>query len=124
MPASMIRAPTGSSPKVIGKRMAMVAIGPTPGSTPISVPTMQPRKHRARFCSERATERPSPRLEMISDIAPSDVDRGAGDDQDRRWWVQRIAEQADAERGHEDREEGELPRARLVRGQGADEERQ
>src|SRR5215217_7315431 len=118
----MIRAPTGSSPKVIGKRMAMVAIGPTPGSTPISVPTMQPRKHRARFWRERATERPSPRLLMISDIAPSDVDRGAGDDRDRL--VQRIAEQADAERGHDDREDDELPRPRLVRGQAADDERQ
>src|SRR5215217_2148532 len=124
MPASMIRAPTGSRPKVIGKRMAMVAIGPTPGSTPISVPTMQPRKHRARFCSERATERPSPRLEMISDIAPSDVDRGAGDDQDRHRLVQRIAEQADAERGYDDREDDKLPRARLVRGVAADDERE
>ena len=36
-----------------------------------------------RFWSERATEKPSPRLLKISDIAPSDVDRGAGDDQDR-----------------------------------------
>ena len=36
MPASMISAPVGSSPKVIGSSMAMVAIGPTPGSTPIS----------------------------------------------------------------------------------------
>ena len=49
MPASMISAPVGSSPKVIGSSMAMVAIGPTPGSTPISVPTRQPRKARPKI---------------------------------------------------------------------------
>ena len=39
MPASMIRAPTGGSPNVIGSSMAMVASGPMPGNTPIKVPT-------------------------------------------------------------------------------------
>src|SRR5215213_8111043 len=120
----MISAPTGSSPKVIGSRMAMVAIGPTPGSTPTRVPTRQPRKQSPRFCSVRATEKPSPRLLKISDIAPSDVDRGAGDDQDRHRLVEKIPEQADAERGHDDREEDELLRAGLVRRQAADDERQ
>ena len=43
----MISAPIGSMPKVIGSSMVMVAIGPTPGSTPISVPIRQPRKHSA-----------------------------------------------------------------------------
>jgi hypothetical protein len=42
MPASMISAAVGGRWKVIGSSMAMVATGPMPGSTPISVPTMQP----------------------------------------------------------------------------------
>ena len=58
MPASMISAPTGSSPKVIGSSMAIVAIGPTPGSTPISVPTRQPMKHRMRLIGT-GTQRPA-----------------------------------------------------------------
>src|SRR5215468_1228140 len=62
MPASMISAPTGSMPKVIGNSMVMVAIGPTPGSTPIRVPIMQPMKHRNTFLRESATLIPSERL--------------------------------------------------------------
>ena len=42
MPASMISDAVGGRWKVIGSSMAMVATGPMPGSTPISVPTMQP----------------------------------------------------------------------------------
>ena len=42
MPASMISAPTGATLKVIGSSIAMVASGPMPGSTPISVPTETP----------------------------------------------------------------------------------
>ncbi len=44
MPASMISADTGGRPKVIGSSMAMVATGPIPGSTPISVPSSTPMK--------------------------------------------------------------------------------
>src|ERR1700704_6040750 len=62
MPASMMSAPVGSMPKVIGSSMVMVAIGPTPGSTPIRVPMRQPRKHNARFLSDSATAIPSARL--------------------------------------------------------------
>src|SRR5829696_3958751 len=69
MPASMIRAPTGSKPYVTGKSMAIVAIGPTPGSTPINVPTMQPRKASPRFCSVSATLKPRPRFARKSLIA-------------------------------------------------------
>ena len=42
MPASMISEAVGGRWKVIGSSMAMVATGPMPGSTPISVPSMQP----------------------------------------------------------------------------------
>jgi hypothetical protein len=44
MPASMISAPAGDSEKVIGNSMAMVAVGPMPGSTPTSVPSSTPMK--------------------------------------------------------------------------------
>ena len=45
MPASMISAPTGGRPKVIGSSMATVAMVPIPGSTPTSVPTSAPIRH-------------------------------------------------------------------------------
>jgi hypothetical protein len=44
MPANMINADTGGTLYVSGKSIAIVAIGPIPGRTPISVPTMQPIK--------------------------------------------------------------------------------
>jgi hypothetical protein len=44
MPASMIRAGAGPSPKVNGNSMATVATGPMPGSTPTRVPRKQPMK--------------------------------------------------------------------------------
>src|SRR4051794_28238482 len=65
MPASMIRPDTGSRWKVSGNSMAMVAIGPMPGSTPISVPTSAPVSAKPRFASVRATEKPVARLPSI-----------------------------------------------------------
>jgi hypothetical protein len=44
MPASMISADTGGSTKVAGSSIEIVAIGPMPGNTPISVPSMTPMK--------------------------------------------------------------------------------
>ena len=58
MPASMISAPTGGSPNVIGSSIAIVASGPMPGSTPISVPTSVPIRHRPRLVGVIATEKP------------------------------------------------------------------
>jgi hypothetical protein len=49
MPASMISAPTGGSPKVIGSNIAMVATDPIPGSTPIRVPTSAPIRQKITF---------------------------------------------------------------------------
>ena len=40
----MISAATGATLKVSGSSIAMVASGPMPGSTPISVPTSTPMK--------------------------------------------------------------------------------
>ena len=44
MPASMISAVTGGKTNVIGSSMAIVAVGPRPGSTPIAVPRKTPMK--------------------------------------------------------------------------------
>src|SRR4051794_40167769 len=62
MPASMISAAVGGRWKVIGSSMAIVATGPMPGRTPISVPTMQPTSAYSKFWKLRATLRPSVRL--------------------------------------------------------------
>src|ERR1700709_2868317 len=71
MPASMIRAPTGGSPKVIGSSIATVGMGPMPGSTPTSVPTRAPIRHSNRLIGVKATPKPRARLEKSSVIAPS-----------------------------------------------------
>src|SRR5215471_10251960 len=66
MPASMISEAVGGRWKVIGSSMAMVATGPMPGNTPISVPSMQPSNAYIRFWKETATLRPSARLARSS----------------------------------------------------------
>src|SRR4030095_11732456 len=62
MPASMISEESGSSPKVIGSSIAMVGIGPMPGSTPISVPSRQPISAKPRFLSDTAAPNPVARF--------------------------------------------------------------
>ncbi|CUJ36683.1 Uncharacterised protein [Achromobacter xylosoxidans] len=54
----MIRPATGGSTYVIGSSIAMVGTGPIPGSTPISVPRMQPSRAYSRFSGVNATEKP------------------------------------------------------------------
>src|SRR5258708_34482164 len=71
MPASMINAPTGGRPKVIGSSIATVAMVPKPGSTPTSVPTSAPIRHSSRFIGDAATWKPSARLEKRSPIISS-----------------------------------------------------
>src|SRR5918994_2109537 len=67
MPASMISEETGSPIwKVIGNSMAMVAVAPIPGSTPISVPRSTPMRQKPRFASVVAVEKPSARLSRSS----------------------------------------------------------
>jgi hypothetical protein len=44
MPASVIIAPSGGRPKVSGKSTAIVTSGPTPGNTPMKVPSSTPAK--------------------------------------------------------------------------------
>src|SRR5687768_4077410 len=61
MPASMINAVTGSKLKVIGRSMAMVAVGPMPGSTPMIVPRSTPTKQKTMLIGVKAVSKPRPR---------------------------------------------------------------
>src|SRR5258708_37183287 len=58
MPASMIIAPVGSSLKVSGSSIAIVAGGPRPGSTPMIVPSTTPITHIVRLLAVSATWNP------------------------------------------------------------------
>src|SRR6185312_3123669 len=69
MPASMINAPTGGNPNVIGRSMATVATVPIPGSTPTKVPTSAPRRQNPMLYGCAATENPSARLARSSLMA-------------------------------------------------------
>src|SRR5437764_3607382 len=70
MPASMISAPTGGRPKVIGNSMAIVARGPMPGSTPIKVPTSAPIRQSPRLVGVTATPKPNQRFWNRSMMRP------------------------------------------------------
>jgi hypothetical protein len=54
----MMTALVGFIWKVSGSSMAMVAGGPSPGSTPTTVPRKQPAKHQKRFTGVSATANP------------------------------------------------------------------
>src|SRR4249919_3688440 len=75
MPASMIRPDSGSRWKVSGSSMAMVAIGPMPGRTPIKVPTIAPMNAKPRLAGVSATPNPMARLSMNSIRLPVGPDR-------------------------------------------------
>jgi hypothetical protein len=62
----MIRAVTGSKVNVIGRSIAMVAVGPMPGRTPTSVPRKTPTKHQNTFAGVSAVANPSARLSISS----------------------------------------------------------
>src|SRR5512140_1271820 len=62
MPASMISAPPVGIEYVSGSRMLIVASGPSPGSRPTSVPTVQPIAQNSRFCQVSACSKPNARL--------------------------------------------------------------
>ncbi len=54
-------AETGCSAYVVGSSIAMVATGPMPGSTPISVPSSVPINAYIMLIGVSATEKPSAR---------------------------------------------------------------
>jgi hypothetical protein len=58
----MISAVAGSKLKVIGRRSAIVAVGPMPGSTPTAVPNRTPMKQKSRFSGRIAVSSPRARL--------------------------------------------------------------
>src|SRR5258706_2332258 len=66
MPASMISAPVGSSLNVSGSSIAIVAGGPRPGSTPITVPSTTPITHIHRLFAVSATWKPWSRPAKMS----------------------------------------------------------
>src|SRR4029078_11878574 len=76
MPASMMSAATGLRLKVIGSSIAMVATGPTPGSTPIIVPSRTPISAYSRWIGLTATPKPSTRLWKRSMRASAERERG------------------------------------------------
>src|SRR4029077_10772622 len=96
MPASMISAPTGGRPKVTGSSIAIVASGPMPGSTPISVPTSAPIRHSPRLIGVTATPKPNQRFAKISMMRPSEPRP------ELQRQVQAIGEQERAERREHD----------------------
>ncbi len=53
-------------PYVMGRRIYMVATGPRPGRTPISVPMNTPMKQKKRLLGSQATLKPVMRLLMKS----------------------------------------------------------
>src|SRR5262245_47601187 len=93
MPASMMSEDSGSSPKVIGSSIAMVGIGPMPGSTPISVPSRQPSRAKPRFLSDTAAPKPVARFwKTSSSMSAAPPGR------------QRLAEHVDEDHDGEERE--------------------
>src|SRR6185295_1560169 len=106
MPASMMSAPTGGRPKVIGSSMAMVASDPMPGSTPISVPTSAPIRQRNTFMGVTATCMPIQRFEIRSYMVVSRRLPEPGPKLERQ--VQAIRKQDGAEGGHDNRNDQRL----------------
>src|SRR5512139_251709 len=78
MPASMMSEETGSSWNVIGSSMAIVAVAPMPGSTPMRVPRITPIRQKNRFSGEAAVAKPSARLERSSICGVSSDERQPG----------------------------------------------
>src|SRR5438445_9167740 len=115
MPASMISAPTGGRPNVIGSNIATVAMVPMPGSTPTSVPTSAPIRHSKMLTGIgidapprkagvhgtrlKTTLKPSPRFEKRSPITPST-------DQESRQHLQGQTERVWKQKGTKRRQAG------------------
>src|SRR6185312_5295659 len=112
MPASMIRAPTGGNPNVIGNSIATVAMVPMPGSTPTSVPTSAPIRQSMRLIGVKATPKPRARLVNRSAITPS-LNHEAREELQRQ--PERIGEKQAAADGQADADDHRLLPSRLRR---------
>src|SRR6267142_3480113 len=119
MPASMISAPTGGRPKVIGSSIATVAMVPMPGSTPTSVPTSAPIRQSRRLIGLSATPKPRARLEKRSAITPS---LNQETREELQWQPERIREKQAATDGQADADDDGFLPPRLVRSQRRNDE--
>src|SRR6476620_11828811 len=117
MPASMISAPTGGRPKVIGSSIAIVASGPMPGSTPISVPTSAPIRQSPRLVGVTATPKPNQRFVRMSMMRPLEPRP------ELQRQVQPVGEQHGAKRGEDRAPDQRLDPADLLGGVSRDHER-
>src|SRR4029450_6777237 len=108
----MMSAPVGSTLKVSGNSMAMVAIGPMPGSTPIKVPTRHPVKASRRLIGDNAVAKPSPRLPIKSNINPSSIADQPRREGDRE--PERKLEQADANSSHQHADHNRFNQDKLI----------
>src|SRR3954454_20682732 len=112
----MISADTGFRLNVIGSSMAMVATGPTPGRTPISVPSRTPINAYSRLIGEIATPKPRIRLWKRSMRASA-----PGRRPHREGQRQALHEDKIGERHQYDEEDGDLLPLELVAAVRADE---
>src|SRR5690348_4472369 len=69
----MMIAPVGFMWNVSGSSIATVAGGPSPGSTPTTVPRNTPTKHHSRFPGSSATPKPWASPERISTLEPDEA---------------------------------------------------
>src|SRR6476620_4881190 len=74
MPANRMNEASTGTWKVIGNSSAMVSAGPSPGRTPIAVPSVVPSRHHIRLESENATLKPCASCVSVSIV-------GLGSDQ-------------------------------------------
>src|SRR5262249_41311287 len=119
MPASMMSADTGFRLNVIGSSIAMVATGPTPGRTPISVPSSTPIRAYSRLSGLTATPKPRMRLWKRSMRASAERECGRAHREGQR---QAFHEDQVREQDEDDEEDEDLFPFELVAAVGADED--
>jgi hypothetical protein len=62
----MISPASGGNREVIGKRIAIPAVGPTPGRTPMNVPKITPTVHHNRLIGSSAIPKAWRRVKIVS----------------------------------------------------------
>src|SRR6185312_9227294 len=115
----MIIAPVGSSRIVSGRSIAIVAEGPSPGRTPITVPSTTPSTHMPSAPGVVATWNPCIKLPRMS-MARADRSE---EQSSRKGELQEVREDAVEERGAQDRDRDRLA-LRAARHDGDDEPRE
>ncbi len=65
-----MRAETGGRVNVMGSSIAMVAVGPRPGNTPIRVPRKTPARQQSKLTHVIAVDKPNAILVMSSIKSP------------------------------------------------------